>query len=57
MHQNMIKGKKVLLIFKDGHQEIGKFRKAEKGTFYFSDHDPVRLKHLRCITYLRPSEE
>ncbi len=53
MHQHYKKGKKLLLIFKDGHQELGKYRVAEKGILYFQDRDPVPLKKLRAATYYK----
>lgn len=40
MHQHFIKGKKLLLIYKDGTQEVAKYRVSDKGTLYFSDHKP-----------------
>ena len=51
MHQHFIKGRKLLLIFKDGHQEFGKYRVSDKGILYFFDREPVPLSKLRCATY------
>ena len=53
MHQHFIKGKKLLLIYKDGSQEVAKYRVADKGILYFSDHDPVRFSKLRCVSYYK----
>ena len=55
MHQHFIKGKKLLLIFKDGHQELGKYRVTDKGVLYFSDRKPVPLDKLRCVGYYKPA--
>ena len=54
MHQNYIKGRKLILIFKDGHQEFGKFRKSERGVLYFDDRDSVPMKKLRSAGYYKP---
>lgn len=54
MHQHFVKGKKLLLIFKDGHQEFGKYRVTDKGILYFSDRKPVPLDKLRCAGYYKP---
>lgn len=54
MHQNYIKGRKLILIFKDGHQEFGKFRKSERGILYFDDRDSVPMKKLRSAGYYKP---
>ena len=56
MHQTYIKGKRLLLIFKDGHQELGKYRVTEKGILYFSDREPVPLRKLRSAGYYKPSK-
>ena len=56
MHQNFIKGKKLLLIYKDGHQETGKYRITDKGTLYFFDRDPVKLCNLRSVGYYKPTK-
>jgi len=53
MHQHFIKGRKLLLIFKDGHQETGKYRVSDKGILYFTDRDSVPLSKLRCVTYYK----
>lgn len=53
MHQHFIKGKKLLLIFKNSTQEIAKYRITEKGVMYFFDRDPIPLKKLRCATYYK----
>jgi hypothetical protein len=54
MHQHFIKGKKLLLIFKDGHQEIGKYRVIEKNIIYFYDRKEVKLKELISVGYYKP---
>lgn len=53
MHQHFIKGKKLLLIYKDGSQEIAKYKVSDKGILYFSDHDPVPLNKLRSAGYYK----
>lgn len=53
MHQHFIKGKKLLLIYKDGAQEVAKYRVSDKGVLYFSDHKPVPLSKLRCAGYYK----
>ena len=53
MHQHFIKSKKLLLIYKDGTQEVAKYRVSDKGTLYFSDHKPVPLSKLRCAGYYK----
>ena len=55
MHQHYVKGKKLLLIFKDGHQEFGKYRVTDKGILYFTDREPVPLKKLRAAGYYKPN--
>ena len=55
MHQHFVRGKKLLLIFKDGHQEFGKYRVTDKGVLYFSDRKPVALDKLRCAGYYKPA--
>ena len=55
MHQHYIKGKKLLLIFKDGHQETGKYRVSDKGILYFMDREPVPLRKLRSAGYYKPT--
>ena len=55
MHQHFIKGRKLLLIYKDGHQELGKYRVSDKGVLYFSDRDPVPLSKLRSAGYYKPT--
>ena len=54
MHQHYIRGKKLLLIYKDGRQEVAKYRMAERGVIYFMDHDPVPMKKLRSAGYYKP---
>ena len=53
MHQHFIKGRKLLLIYKDGTKEVAKYRVSDKGVLYFSDHDPVPLSKLRCAGYYK----
>ena len=53
MHQHFIKGKKLLLIYKNGTQEIAKYRLSDKEVLYFSDHKPVPLNKLRCTGYYK----
>jgi hypothetical protein len=55
MHQDYIKGKKLLLIYKNGIKVIGKFRKSEKGILYFFDIEPVAMKKLRSASYYKPT--
>lgn len=54
MHQNFIRGRCLILIFKDGHQELGKFRKAERGIIYFYDRDPVKMDKINSAGYYKP---
>lgn len=54
MHQNFIRGKKLLLIFKDGHKEFGKIRKSDRGVLYFYDRDPVQLSQMTSANYYKP---
>ena len=53
MHQHFIKGKKLLLIYKNGIQEVAKYRISDKGVLYFSAHEPVPLSKLRCVGYYK----
>lgn len=55
MKQHFIPKKKVLLIFKDGHQEIGVVKKGEKGIIDFYDRPPLRMDKLRSVSYYKPS--
>ena len=56
MHQHFIKGKKLLLIYKNGTQEIAKYSVSDKGVLYFFDHKPVSLNKIRCAGYYKPQE-
>ena len=56
MKQHFISGKKVLLIFNDGHQEVGKVHHAEKGIIYFSDRSAVKMSQIRSASYYKPSK-
>lgn len=53
MHQHFIKGRKLLLIDKQGNQFIAKYRVTERGVLYFYDHEPVRMDKIRCATYYK----
>lgn len=53
MHQHFVKGKKLLLIYKDGHQETGKYRVTDKGVLHFSDRESVPLSKLRSVGYYK----
>lgn len=53
MHQHFIKGKKLLLIYKNGSQKIAKYRVSDKGILYFFDYEPVPLSKLRCVGYYK----
>ena len=57
MHQDFIRGKKLLLIFNNGHQEFGKFRKSERGVLYFFDRDPVKMNKIKSASYYKPIHE
>lgn len=56
MHQHFIKGKKLLLTFKNGDQTVAKYRVSDKGTMFFYDHQPVALNKLRCAGYYKPGK-
>lgn len=56
MHQNFIRNKRLLIIFKNGEQLIAKHRKTEKGIMYFEDHNPIRLDKMRSAGYYKPQQ-
>ena len=53
MHQHFIKGKKLLLIYKDGTQEVAKYRVSDKGVLYFFAFIPLPLRKPRCAGYYK----
>lgn len=53
MHTHFPKNKKVLLIYKDGRQEVVRWWMADGKFIKLMDHEPVRIDKLRAITYYR----
>lgn len=54
-HTGFPRGKRVLVILKDGTRFVAKFRRKgdDDRTILFEDHDPVQLRRVRVMSIYR----
>ncbi len=55
MHTHFPRGKKVLLLFKDGGVVVASFKVTVGKYMTFLDYPKVKLEHLRSVTIYRRS--
>jgi len=49
-HTSTNKGKRVLVILRDGTKFVDKFMDKKGGFIYFEEHDRVRIDEVRAFT-------
>ena len=57
MHYHFSKGKRVIVMKKDGESFVAKWRRSEGKYFYFQDREEIRICKVRFIAIYKPRRE
>lgn len=56
LHTSTYKGKRILIILKDGTKLIGKFKDKKSGFVFTEEHGKISTKRIKAMTICKPTE-
>ena len=55
LHTSTYKGKRILIILKDGTKIVDKFKDKKSGYVYTENHGKIATKHMKAMTICKAS--
>lgn len=56
LHSSTYKGKRILIILKDGTKLVGRFKDKKSGAIFTEEHGRISTQHVKAMTIYKEVE-